>query len=249
QPNVVPDRATVWYYFREQSYERIRALHEKGRRVAEGAALMTDTRMSERVLAGTWPFNGNQPLAELLQQNIERVGMPEWSAEDLRLARALQKELGEPEIGLASEVTPLAPAVRSSGTTDAGDVTWLVPYVRLSFPSQIPGAIFHHWSSAVAVATPLAHKGVLAGAKALAATVLDLLFDPRKIEPIRARFEEDTRGVTWTSLIPEHERPPIELNAEKMARFRPKLERYHYDGESGKTYLEQLGITYPTVRP
>ena len=248
QPNVVPDEATIWYYFRERSYERIKALHEKGRKIAEGAALMTDTEFTERVLAGTWPFNGNKPLAEILQKNIERVGMPRWSPEDAELTRALQKELGAMEVALSTDVEPLQKATQRSGTTDAGDVTWLVPYVRLSFPSQIPGATFHHWSSGVAPATPLGHKGVLVGAKALAATVLDLLMDPEKLKPVRAQFEEDTRAANWTSLIPDDAEPPIEMNADKMEKFRALLKKYYYDLTSDKTYIEQLGIRYRTVR-
>ena len=248
QPNVVPDRASIWYYFRELDYERIRALHEKGRKIAEGAALMTDTTVEERVFAGTWPFNGNKVLAEILQENIERVGMPQWSEADLRLARALQKELGVDEVGLPSEVTPLRRATQRASSTDAGDVTWLVPYVRLAFPSQIPGTTFHHWSSGVSPATPLGHKGIVVGAQAFAGTILDLLLEPARLDAVRAQFEEDAKDVTWTSLIPEGTIPPIELNADKMEKFRPLLAEFEYDLESGKTYIEQLGIDYPTVR-
>ncbi len=103
QPNVVPDLASAWYYFRELDYEHIKALHDKGSRIAAGAAMMTDTTFDERVLAGTWPFNGNRALATLLQKNIERVGMPRWSDADVTLAKALQKELGVPESGLETE--------------------------------------------------------------------------------------------------------------------------------------------------
>lgn len=248
QPNVVPDLASIWFYFRERDYERIKALHERGRRVAQGAALMTDTTIEERVLAGTWPFNGNKALAEILQKNIALIGMPEWSEKDVMLAKALQKELGVPEEGLATEVTPLRQATQRSSSTDAGDVTWLVPYARLSFPSQIPGATFHHWSSAVAPATPLGHKGVVVGAKAIAATVLDLLSAPELLERVRAQFKDDTKDITWTSLIPDDAVPPIEMNAEKMAPFLPLLEKYYYDLDSDATYIEQLGIPYPTVR-
>jgi aminobenzoyl-glutamate utilization protein B len=248
QPNVVPDLASAWYYFREVDYEHIKALHEKGSRIAAGAAMMTDTTFEERVLAGTWPFNGNRALATLLQRNIERAGMPRWSEDDLKLAKALQKELGVREEGLETEVRPLERATQGASSTDAGDVTWLVPYARLSFPSQIPGVTFHHWSSGVSPATPLGHKGIVVGAEALAATVLDLLMEPRNLDPIRAQFDEDTKGITWTSLIPEGNVAPIETNVEKMDHFRPLLEPYFYDLESGKTYLEQLGIDYPTVR-
>jgi len=123
-----------------------------------------------------------------------------------------------------------------------------VPYVRLAFPSQIPGTTFHHWSSGVSPATPLGHKGIVVGAQAFAGTILDLLFEPAHLDAVRAQFEEDAQDVTWTSLIPEGTIPPIELNADKMEKFRPLLAEFEYDLESGKTYIEQLGIDYPTVR-
>src|SRR6266516_1504073 len=87
QPNVVPSNAAVWYYFRELDFERIRELHELGTRMAQAAAMMTDTTMTERVLAATWPGFFNKPVAEALTANIKEVGMPEWSEADETLAR------------------------------------------------------------------------------------------------------------------------------------------------------------------
>ncbi len=77
---------------------------------------------------------------------------------------------------------------------------------------------------------------------------LAMIGDPEKLTPVRAQFEEDTRTANWTSLIPDDAEPPIEMNADKMEKFRPLLEKYYYDLTSDKTYIEQLGIEYPTVR-
>jgi aminobenzoyl-glutamate utilization protein B len=107
QPNVVPPVATVWYFFREWDYERIRELHEIGTRIANAAALMTDTTMTERVLAATWPGHFNKPLAEALHANIKRVGMPEWSEADEKLARAAQAELKAKPQGMSKEIREL----------------------------------------------------------------------------------------------------------------------------------------------
>jgi aminobenzoyl-glutamate utilization protein B len=91
QPNVVPAEATVWYYFRQTNYERLVALWERARLVAEGATLMTGTTVTERVLAGSWPITNNKSLAELVQSNVEKVGMPQWSADDIAFAEAFQR--------------------------------------------------------------------------------------------------------------------------------------------------------------
>lgn len=247
QPNVVPPRARVWYFFREWDYERIRELHEIGTRIAAAAAQMTDTTMSERVLAATWPGHFNRPLAEALYANIRRVGMPQWSEADEKLARAAQAELKVKVQGLRKQITELRPpseAPSGAGSDDIAEVSWNVPTVVLRFPGNIPGMIGHHWSSAIAMATPIAHKGATAGAKAQALTALDLLLDPELLKKAKEYFAEQTRQTQWKSLIPEGTLPPVHLNREKMERFRPELRKLRYDPTRYKSYLEQLGVVY-----
>lgn len=251
QPNVVPPEAVVWYYFRQWDYEKIRELHEIGTRVANGAAMMTDTTVDERVLSAAWPGHFNKPLAEALHSNIKRVGMPAWSEADDRLARAAQTELKVEAKGLSKEIAELKPPSndrRSYGSDDIAEVSWNLPTVVLRFPANIPGMIGHHWSSGIAMATPIAHKGATAGAKAQALTALDLLLDPALLESTKAYFREQTKETQWKSLIPEGTAPPIHLNREKMERFRPQLDKLRYDPARYKTYLEQLGIEYPTLK-
>src|SRR5690606_534254 len=101
QPNVVPPVASVWYYFRETDYNGIRAMWTAGDDIAKGAALMTGTTMSSRLLGAAWPQHMNKVVAEVTYENIQRVGLPEWSEEDQTLARAVQRELGVYPSGLA----------------------------------------------------------------------------------------------------------------------------------------------------
>lgn len=251
QPNVVPPVASVWYFFREWDYERIRELHETGTRIAGAAALMTDTTMTERVLAATWPGHFNKPLAEALHANIKRVGMPAWSEADEKLARAAQAEMKVQEQGLRKQVGELRPpaaARTGGGSDDIAEVSWNLPAVVLRYPGNIPGMIGHHWSSGIAMATPIAHQGSTAGAKAQALTALDLLLNPELLAAAQQYFAEQTKQIEWKSLIPEGTQPPIDLNREKMERFRGQLQKLRYDPAKYKTYLEQLGIEYPTVK-
>jgi aminobenzoyl-glutamate utilization protein B len=108
--------------------------------------------------------------------------------------------------------------------------------------------IGHHWSSGIAMATPIAHKGTTAGAKAHAMTALDLLLRPELVASAKAYFAEQTKTTKWQSLIPAGTQPPVELNRDKMERFRPALKKLRYDPDKYATYLEQLGIQYPTVK-
>jgi aminobenzoyl-glutamate utilization protein B len=247
QPNVVPPLATVWYYFREWDYEAITNMHDIGTRIARAAAEMTDTTMTERMLSSAWPGHFNKPLAEALQANVQRVGMPAWSEADQKLARAAQRELKTEPDGLKAEIGKLKEAVRgdSYGSDDIAEVSWNVPTVVLRYPCNIPGMIGHHWSSGIAVATPIAHKGATAGAKAHAMTALDLLTRPELLAAAKQYFAEQTKTTKWKSLIPADTKPPIDLNREKMERVRPQLQKLRYDESKYATYLEQLGVKYP----
>jgi aminobenzoyl-glutamate utilization protein B len=250
QPNVVPPEATVWYFFREWEYERINELHAIGTKIANAAAMMTDTTMTERVLGAAWPGHYNKPLAEALHANIKAVGMPVWSDADQALARAAQTEMKSKVEGLRTAVTDLKPGTpfAGGGSDDIAEVAWNLPTVVLRFPGNIPGMIGHHWSSGIAMATPISHKGSTAGAKAHALTIMDLLTKPEIIASAKQYFEEQTKSTKWQSLIPVDSPPPIHLNKERMERFMPQLDKLRYDPTRYKTYLEQLGIEYPTVK-
>lgn len=252
QPNVIPSRASVWYFFRELDYRRIRELHEIGRTMARAAAMMTDTEVTEEIVATTWPQNFNRPLAELLDRNIQAVGMPEWSEADLTLARAIQREMLRDTVGLRTRVGGIeewGPNNGGSGSNDLGDVSWKVPSTRLRFPANVPGIPFHHWSAGVSMATPIAHKGANHAARAIAMTAVEIFNEPRHVEEMWRHFHEvQTAGVEWISLTPEGAPPPIHLNRDEMERFRPQLEKLRYDPSRFATYLEQLGVEYPTVR-
>lgn len=252
QPNVVPSEASVWYYFRELDHARIKALHELGQKMAQGATMMTDTTATERVFGAAWPSSMSKPLAEVMHANVLEVGLPEWSEQDQELARAVQRMQGSEESGLPTELGDKELQEYSQGmgggSDDIAEVSWNLPTVRLRYPGQIPGTTGHHWSSSISMATPIAHKGANYGARVIAMTAIDLLANPAKVEEAWAYFREvTTKDQKWESLIPAGTDPPIFLNAEKMARYRPLLRDLRYDPTRYDTYLEQLGIAYPTV--
>ncbi len=253
QPNVVPSEAQVWYYFRELDYPHIKELHELGQTMAEAAAMMTGTTVEERIYGSAWPSSMSKPLAERMHENVLRVGMPQWSEADLALARAAQRMMGREEVGLVAEVNQeLRERQQGMGgpSDDIAEVSWNLPTVRVSYPSNIPGMTGHHWSSGIAMATPIAHKGANHGAQVIAMTALDVVSDANLVAEAWRYFREvTTKDQQWISLIPEGVEPPIFLNEERMARFRPLIEPLIYDETKYDTYLEQLGIEYPTVRP
>ena len=252
QPNVVPPKAAVWYYIRQIDYDDIKANFETAIRIAEGAAKMTNTEMTYRILGTAWPRHFNRPMAEAVHRHIEAVGMPEWSEADQTLARAVQRELGaQNPRGLTTRMDSSlsGPARSSGGSDDIGDVSWVVPTVTLRFPSNIPGLPGHNWSSAIAMATPIAHKGATAGAKVLARTALEMFLTPKLVEESLTYFRDvQTRNVSYQPFIDADDPPAIWLNAGIMSEFRSKLQPFYYDETRFDSYLEQLGIAYPTVR-
>ena len=256
QPNVVPSNASVWYFFRETSYEGIRRMWETGDSIANGAAMMTDTTMRSRVLGSAWPSHMNRTLAETMHKNVAAVGLPKWTEADITLAKALQHELKVPETGLATELRELRgrevmddDEKRGGGSDDIGDISWNVPTVSLSFPANIQAGPGHNWANAIAMATPIAHKGVVAGAKVQATTVLDILMRPEITAQAWDYFKNvQTKDRKYTPLIRPDDKPAIWLNQEIMAKYRPEMKKYYYDPTKFKTYLDQLGIEYPTLR-
>ena len=253
QPNVVPSKASIWYFLRDVTYEGIMDMYKIADEIAEGAALMTNTKMSKKILGTAWPRHFNKIIAETMYQNIKKIGLPSWSEKDQLLAKAVQKEVNSNnQKGLSEKLSSLGLPIKfpiSGGSDDIGDVSWKLPTVTLRFPSNIPGLQGHHWSNAIAMATPIAHKGANAGAKVVAMTVIDFLTKKDLITSAWDYFDNiQSKETKYKPMITENDSPPTYLNKSIMDSFRPKLEKYYYDETKYNSYLEQLNITYPTIR-
>jgi aminobenzoyl-glutamate utilization protein B len=255
QPNVVPATASVWYFLRELDAPKIRALWTVADSVAQGAALMTGTTLAgSRVIGSAWPPHFSKPLAQALGVNITRVGMPRWSEDDVRFAKAVQREMGVVEQGLdtvpkGAVAPPREEDRRGGGSDDIGDVSWAVPTAQLFFPSNIPGTPGHNWADAIAMATPLAHQGATAGAKALALTLLDVLLTPKLVTDAWDYYRNvQTKDIKYEPLVRATDTPAVELNAPILARYREQMRPFYYDPTRYPSYLAQLGVAYPTLR-
>jgi aminobenzoyl-glutamate utilization protein B len=251
QPNVVPSVASVWYYFREQTFDGIRKNYGIGNKISEAAATMTDTTVTRRIRGAAAPQHFNKPIAEAADRNVQAVGLPAWSADEQAFAQAVQKNLGSKEEGLATKLEglkPPQPEPLSGGSDDIGDVSWTVPTIVVRYPANIPGLPGHHWANAIAMATPIAHKGVVAGSKVVAMTTLDLLASEKLRSSARDYFANaQTKDQKYVPVLGPEDRPVVEMNAETMGRYREQLKKYYYDPSRYDTYLDQLGIKFPTL--
>ncbi len=251
QPNIVPAKASTWYFFRDSTFEGVRNLYETANTIAEASAMATGTTVTRRVRGYAAPNYGNKPIAEAAYANIVEVGMPEWTEADAVFVKRVQETNGFRLQGLATEVAPLStPELRGGSnfgaSDDIGDVMWTVPTITIGFPSNMPNVIFHHQTAAMAMATPIAHKGAVAGAKAVAMTVLDLVTTPQLVADAKTYFDEvQNADQAYDPLLAPTDMPTIEMNEEVMQRMRPLMEPYYYDPSKFDSYLEQLGVDYP----
>ena len=194
-PNVVPDRATTWYYVRN-SDKLIKSDFERVLNCAKAAALATDTQMEMTPYTAIHQCYRVETLANLVQDNIKKVGMPKWTEEEQKFVKAIQKGVGAEEIGLPDDSVIAdkpsgAPAVFvGGGSSDIGEVSLVVPLTSVRFPTSAPGAIGHHWTTTAVTGSTVAHKGVVAGAQVMAVSAIELMTNPEKIEEIKKDFRK-----------------------------------------------------------
>lgn len=225
-PNIVPDKASVWYYIRNTD-DRLEDMYNRVVDCAKGAALASGTSLdSVIVLSAIHQKHANKGMAETIQRNIELVGLPEWTESENEFARSLQHELGSEEKGYAVKISPLrqpSEVPASGASTDVGEVSLIAPTATLSFPGIVPGAIGHHWSTVACDYGRSSWKGLITGAKVIAATALDLLTKPDLLKEIRTEFNEYSKDHPYKSFLPEGAMPPLDLNRELMDKYRKAL--------------------------
>ncbi|MGW8380494.1 amidohydrolase [Streptomyces sp. ODS28] len=211
-PNVTPEIAQIAYYVREGSPERVQSLLEKVIAVSEAAAKASRTTVSHRITSACWNQLPSRSFAELMHENMRRIGPPKFSAEAQQLAKDLQKSLGLPEKGLQKDLTPLKPPnplFLGGGSTDVADISWQVPTVSMGTALAPVGTKMHTWSTAACTAAAPGHAALLSAAKYLAATAVDLITQPERLKAIRKEFEERRKGVDWKTSLPEGYEPPM----------------------------------------
>lgn len=228
QPNIIPDLGRIWWFVRDASAKAAQDNFDKLVKIGEGAALMTGTTMDPPdVIASAWPSLGNRPLSEALRKNMEAVGLPKWSEEEVTFAKEFQKANNQREVGLNTELPPSGPRPQGFASNDIGDYTWNVPFGLMTFPGSVPGIGYHAWPAAVTPTSTMTHKGMVAAAKVMAATALDMLTSPELIQKAKEGLAQDTKETKYFSLLPDSAKPQTDLNKEVMDRLRPEMTKFY----------------------
>ena len=202
-PNVIPEHARVWLWVRDQTRDGVETVIARVRQIADGAAQIAGVQGKVIVQGGDYELLINQTGARLLDGNLRWVGPVTYTDAEQTFARTLQKSAGVPEKGVDAAVQPLEGQVPEGGSTDVGDVSWLVPTLHFSVTTAPLGVPWHAWTVVAAGGMSIGHKGMLYAAETLAATAVDLMTDSATREAVRAEFAKQTEGFTYKAYVPE----------------------------------------------
>ena len=228
-PNVVQARARVRYSVRATTLPGMRALLERVQNVARGAALMTETEVDIEVLSAVSNLLANPPLEQAMFQAMQRLGPPQWDEQDRAFARDIQGTLAPEDLATAYRRVGVSPKVDTPlhdgivpmdtrrvpmiGSTDVGDVSWVVPTVQAHAATYAIGTPGHSWQLTAQGKNSAAHKGLIYVAKVMAATAVKALGDPALIEHAKADLAERTRKTPYISPLPAEVQPPLKAMA------------------------------------
>ena len=210
-PNVVPEYAKVWYYVRDINRAEVGKYYARVLKIAEGAALATETTHKVHLITGVHEYLLNRPLQEALQKNIELVGAPAFAEQEQEFARLLQRSVNKEEKGFNDKIKPLPdkPGEVEGGSTDVAEVSWIVPTAGFSVTTAANDAPWHSWATTACHGTTAGRKGAVTAAKVIAATGMDILTEPTLLEEAKAFFLKATDGRHYQSPIPADQKPPI----------------------------------------
>lgn len=225
QPNVVPPLAEVWYYVRAPHRYQVEEIYSRILKIAEGAALMTGARLEVLFQAGTYDYLPNRVISEVLLESFRRVGAPKFSEEDLAFARAIEQSFGPnhklsvltsvnippeyAELSLHQEVAPIFDWGKPlAGSTDVGDVSYIIPTAQLTGAAWVMGTASHSWQATAASGMGIGQKAMIAAAKAMAVAGYELIMKPELLRKAKEGFLKDTGGKPYISPLPPEMNAP-----------------------------------------
>ncbi len=203
--NVVPDYARAWVRVRDPKRAEMVRVYERVQEIARAAGQMADVEPEISLVSGIWELLPNRAGGVAMQKNLETLGVISYTDEEQAFAKTIQRATGKPEIGLNMKIEPLEATndVGEGGSTDVGDVSWIVPVTRLSVTTAPDGTPWHSWAVVACGGMSIGHKGMLYAAKALAMTGADMLADPKLLRAIKDEFKERKGDTKYEALLPE----------------------------------------------
>lgn len=212
-PNVIPDEASVWIWIRDTKRSGVAAVEERMKEIAEGAARMTRTEVSFAMENGLYELLVNETGAKVLHKNMQLVGPITYTEEETAFANKIMTTYGMEAQGINGSIKPLE-ATRSDpdgGSTDVGDVSYIVPEITLNAATAPYKSPWHSWVVVACGGMSIGHKGMLFAAKSLGTTMVDLFENETLRKEIRAEFEKRKGNEVWKAMLPDGP-PPVPKN-------------------------------------
>lgn len=208
--NVVPDYSRIWTRVRDTRREGMEAVWKHMEDIAKGAALMTKTEYKITLISGVHEILVNRTGSEAMQKNMEYLGAISYTDEEQEYARGIQKATGKDEVGIVSVIEPLEETEEHprGGSTDVGDVSWVVPVVRMRATTAPKGTPWHSWAVVACGGMSIGHKGMAYAAKTLSMTAVDLFESPELVNNIKKEFKEKKGDYEYEGIIPDGP-PPL----------------------------------------
>jgi aminobenzoyl-glutamate utilization protein B len=208
--NVVPDYSRLWVRVRDVKREGMNEVYERVKKMAEGAAIMANVEYKISLVSGIYEVLVNRTGADYVTKNLGLLGPMSYTDEEVAFAKKIQESTGKPQVGLHTKVEPLEETDPNAGggSTDVGDVSWVVPTIRLSVATAPIGTPWHSWAVVACGGMSIGHKGMLHASKTLAMTMVDLYEDPKKLEAVKAEFTKGKGDHVYKGLIPDGP-PPV----------------------------------------
>ena len=201
-PNVVAEYAKAWLWLRDWKRSEVDDLLARVRKLAEGAATMTETSATVTLQGGNWETLLNEPGARLLHANLLWLGPAVYTEQEQAFAKQIQRATGVAEVGMFADVKPLEGQTEEGGSTDVADVSWAAPTLLVSVATSPLGAPWHAWPVVASGGMSIGHKGMVRAAKVIAATMADLYEQPAALAAVQADFKARKGDTVYRPYIP-----------------------------------------------
>ena len=240
QPNVVPDYARSWYYIRAPERSQLEPITKRILKIAEGAAMMTETRLNAIQMGGLYNLIPNKVLSDAITANMKAIGAPSYTEEEMEFAKAIDATISrEEKIGLLraskhpewqrfvdvlmdTEVhDPWDEGITSPGSTDVADVSWKTPTLEFGTATNVLGTPGHDWRWVACGGMSIGHKSLIFAAKTMAGTALDLFTSPEMIKEAKAELKRRLGDQKYVPVKPDDE-PPLEIARAKAEQLKGK---------------------------
>ena len=209
--NVVPDYARVWTRVRDTRRDGMDAVWKQVQRIAEGASMMANVDYKISLVSGVHEIVVNRTGGEAMQNNLEYLGDISYTEEETRFAKKIQEATGKEQVGIDAKIRPLEETLEhpSGGSTDVGDVSWVVPVIRMSATTAAKDTPWHSWAVVACGGMSIGHKGMIYASKALSMTMIDLYEDKALLEEVKNEFIDRKGDYVYKGMVPDGP-PPLE---------------------------------------